>query len=139
MATFLDRVRWTCWWVIGLPGGSSPRPPFSRFARRAVVGRRPSLLCSWFIWCFWTRPKTCRWVIGLPGGSSPRPPFSRFARRAVVGRRPSLLCSWLIWCFWTRPKTCRWVSGLPGGSLRRLAWLGGLEPSCGTALPATAR
>jgi hypothetical protein len=29
----------TCRWDIGLPGGSSPRPPFSRFARRAVVGR----------------------------------------------------------------------------------------------------
>ena len=38
------QVRRTCWWVIGLPGGSSPRPPFSRFARRAVVGRGPSLL-----------------------------------------------------------------------------------------------
>jgi hypothetical protein len=32
--------------VIGFPGGSSPRPPFSRFARRAVVDRAPSLLCS---------------------------------------------------------------------------------------------
>jgi hypothetical protein len=32
------QVQRTCWWVIGLPGGSSPRPPFSRFARRAVVG-----------------------------------------------------------------------------------------------------
>jgi hypothetical protein len=30
---------WACLWEIGRPGGSSPRPPFSRFARRAVVGR----------------------------------------------------------------------------------------------------
>jgi hypothetical protein len=34
---------------IGLPGGSSPRPPFSRFARRAVECRPPSLLWSWYI------------------------------------------------------------------------------------------
>jgi hypothetical protein len=32
------QVQRTCWWVIGLPGGSSPRPPFSRFARHAVEG-----------------------------------------------------------------------------------------------------
>jgi hypothetical protein len=66
---FFGQVRRTCWWVIGLPGGSSPRPPFSRFARRPVVGRRPSLLCScscsWFIWCFLDRsgglfPQTAR-------------------------------------------------------------------------------
>jgi hypothetical protein len=29
-----------------LPGGSSPRPPFSRFARRAVTGKAPSLPCK---------------------------------------------------------------------------------------------
>jgi hypothetical protein len=29
-----------------IPGGCSPRPPFSRFARRAVVSRAPSLLYS---------------------------------------------------------------------------------------------
>ena len=57
-------VFWTrpkaCWWDIGLPGGSSPRPSFSRFARRAVVGRRPSLLCSWLLFGdFWTRPNAC--------------------------------------------------------------------------------
>jgi hypothetical protein len=32
-----------CQPVIVLPGGSSPRPPFSRFARRAVIGKAPSL------------------------------------------------------------------------------------------------
>jgi hypothetical protein len=31
------QVRRTCRWDIVLPGGSSPRPPFSRFARRAVT------------------------------------------------------------------------------------------------------
>jgi hypothetical protein len=39
---YFGQVPRTCWWVIGLPGGSSPRPPFSRFARRAVVGGTPS-------------------------------------------------------------------------------------------------
>jgi hypothetical protein len=29
-----------------LPGGSSPRPPFSRFARHAVTGKAPSLPCK---------------------------------------------------------------------------------------------
>jgi hypothetical protein len=29
--------------IIVLPGGSSPRPPFSRFARRAAAGTAPSL------------------------------------------------------------------------------------------------
>jgi hypothetical protein len=32
--------------VIVLPGGSSPRPPFSRFALRAVTGKAPSLPCK---------------------------------------------------------------------------------------------
>jgi hypothetical protein len=50
------QVQRTCWWVIGLPGGSSPRPPFSRFARRAVEGRATSLLCSSFFGV-WTAPK----------------------------------------------------------------------------------
>jgi hypothetical protein len=99
------QVRTTCGWDIGLPGGSSPRPPFSRFARRAVVGR-PDLLTGPSDRDVQSRSRghfartfvrfaynesgqvrtTCWWDIGLPGGSSPRPPFSRFARRAVVGR-----------------------------------------------------
>jgi hypothetical protein len=37
------------------PGGSSPRPPFSRFARRAVTGRTRSLLRSYLT--VWTGPK----------------------------------------------------------------------------------
>jgi hypothetical protein len=32
--------------VIVLLGGSSPSPPFSRFARRAVTGKAPSLPCK---------------------------------------------------------------------------------------------
>jgi hypothetical protein len=34
----MDLCHRTCWGIL-------PRPPFSRFARRAVVGRVPSLLC----------------------------------------------------------------------------------------------
>jgi hypothetical protein len=69
-----------------LPGGSSPRPPFSRFARRAVTGSAPSLS---------------------------RLNVSRFARRTITESAPALsrlnfpqpILSWgtneacKLWCF----------------------------------------
>jgi hypothetical protein len=36
-----------CVYVIVLPGGSSPRPPFSRFARPAVTGISPGKFAMW--------------------------------------------------------------------------------------------
>ena len=43
---FLDRSEGPAGGSSDFPGGSSPRPPVSRFVRQAVVGRAPSLLCS---------------------------------------------------------------------------------------------
>jgi hypothetical protein len=59
---------------IALPGGSSPRPPFSRFARRAVVGRADLLTGPSYASGFLDRTKYEKMGLGieLPGGSSPR-------------------------------------------------------------------
>jgi hypothetical protein len=61
--------------AIVFPGGSSPRPPFSRFARCAVTG-----------WAVEQRLKE-RFLqkISYRASWGPRPPFSRFARCAVTG------------------------------------------------------
>jgi hypothetical protein len=50
-------VSFSCEYVIVLPGRSSPRPPFSRFARRAVTGKLELDHCSVLeILTGWTGP-----------------------------------------------------------------------------------
>jgi hypothetical protein len=72
----LGRGRGSSWGIL-------PQTPFSRFARRAAIGRalniRVQRICSY----------RTSW------GSLPQPPFSRFDRHAVVGSAPSLLHIWL--------------------------------------------
>jgi hypothetical protein len=51
-----------------LLGGSSPRPPFSRFARRAVIGKVPSLLYVARASLARMEHRRSRWV-------SPQPPL----------------------------------------------------------------
>jgi hypothetical protein len=116
------------WWVIGLPGGSSPRPRF--LASLGALSRVQLHHCC-VIDLFGVQVRrTWLWVIGLPGGSSPRPPFSRFARRAVAVQ---LLHCRVVDLFgvWTGPKGL--VVGRPLISLRsglRMTFVRGLYEAC---------
>jgi hypothetical protein len=79
--------------------GILPQTPVFSLRSARVVGRRPSLPCSWLIWCFLDTSE--RLLVGhrTSWGILPQTPVFSLRSARVVGRRPSPPCSWLIWCF----------------------------------------